>query len=273
MAKRGILEHPKTLKLGRKLGIPPCFAVGILECLWHWCGRYAIQGEIKAGWEEIADAIRYPGDPEQLRDALVSSGFLDVLEDGRTVVHDVQDHADNTWKTNLKAAGLTWWNGDLPTAGKQPSSHSQATCKPLSSDLRQPEPEPEPEPIPKPRQDKTEPEPVEKGGSGGKEKRSRFSPPTEDEVRIHLVDEKGMDIHQARSTATNFWSYYDSRGWKVGRDPMVNWRSALAGWVNRDRERGTSTAIRQPQRQMTPMEVSREALRLIEEEDRLAGIA
>ena len=61
--KRGTPDHPKTLRLARLLGIPQAAAVGILEMLWHFTGKYAVQGDIgrfqdgeiaqAAGWIEI----------------------------------------------------------------------------------------------------------------------------------------------------------------------------------------------------------------------------
>jgi len=31
--------------------------------------------------------------------------------------------------------------------------------------------------------------------------------------------------------ALKFWNYYDSNGWKVGKNPMRNWHSAAANWM------------------------------------------
>ncbi len=36
-------------------------------------------------------------------------------------------------------------------------------------------------------------------------------------------------------TANDFWNYYESNGWKVGKNPMAQWRSALAGWDSRNK--------------------------------------
>lgn len=58
----------------------------------------------------------------------------------------------------------------------------------------------------------------------------RFTPPTEDEVRAY-VTEKGYDIDPVR-----FVSYYASKGWKVGKSPMKDWKSAVRGWATRDKE-------------------------------------
>jgi hypothetical protein len=36
--------------------------------------------------------------------------------------------------------------------------------------------------------------------------------------------------------AERFQSYYDSNGWRVGRNKMVNWKAAASGWIRRDAE-------------------------------------
>lgn len=170
MAKRGILEHPKTLRLARKLGIEPWAAVGLLECFWHWCARYAITGVITSDPEDFADGIRYNGNAKDLFYALQFAGFIDELGDGRIVVHDARDHADNTWKQNLKDAGLSWWDGSSPfkpraSESQENASFSNPACKPLMSDsqehhenLASVSPQPEPEPYKKKERKKEKPE-------------------------------------------------------------------------------------------------------------------
>ncbi len=33
-----------------------------------------------------------------------------------------------------------------------------------------------------------------------------------------------------------FWNHYESNGWKVGKNPMKNWRSAVITWEKRNPE-------------------------------------
>ena len=66
-----------------------------------------------------------------------------------------------------------------------------------------------------------------------KETKKKFSPPSVDDVSA-LCKERGY-------TATNpsaFVAYYESNGWRVGKNPMRSWESALAGWEVREKERG-----------------------------------
>lgn len=73
--------------------------------------------------------------------------------------------------------------------------------------------------------------PVE--GSKGKERRStsaRFTPPTLDELKDY-VWEKGYHFDPEA-----FMAYYESNGWKVGRNSMKNWKSACKTWEARQKE-------------------------------------
>ena len=82
------------------------------------------------------------------------------------------------------------------------------------------EPEPEPD---------NEPDIKENPLKGVKEKRERLSPPTVEEVRAYC-EEKGLKVDAER-----FVSFYESKGWMVGKNKMVSWHSALSGWASRDK--------------------------------------
>lgn len=129
--KRGTISHPKMEALIELLGIPRYSAVGILECLWDWSRRYAIQGNV-GKWPDktIAKAIGWKGQPEKLVNALVDTGWLDRHPRERLVIHDIQKHADNTWRQCLQDSGLNWWDGSEPRSRK-----TQVTCQPLASHL------------------------------------------------------------------------------------------------------------------------------------------
>jgi len=57
----------------------------------------------------------------------------------------------------------------------------------------------------------------------------RFTPPTQDEVFNELI--KTFDDFTSMAEAEKFIDYYTSNGWKVGRNPMKNWKSAVRNWV------------------------------------------
>jgi hypothetical protein len=54
---------------------------------------------------------------------------------------------------------------------------------------------------------------------------------------IEEVTREAQKIDLPDTEAKKFWLFYDSKGWKVGKSPMVSWLSALAGWRIRWMER------------------------------------
>lgn len=63
-------------------------------------------------------------------------------------------------------------------------------------------------------------------------KREKFIAPTVEEVRAYCT-EKGKPID-----AEAFIDYYTSNGWKVGKNPMKDWKSAVNAWRRRDEQNG-----------------------------------
>lgn len=61
--------------------------------------------------------------------------------------------------------------------------------------------------------------------------KSRFSPPDVETVKSYFAEKGGTE-----GQAIRFHAYYESNGWKVGRNPMKNWKAAASGWISRDRE-------------------------------------
>lgn len=59
-------------------------------------------------------------------------------------------------------------------------------------------------------------------------KRTRFRPPTVDEVIAYARD-AGLVINAQR-----FVDYFTSKGWKVGGSGMKDWRAAVRNWVARE---------------------------------------
>lgn len=62
-----------------------------------------------------------------------------------------------------------------------------------------------------------------------KKKQAQFVKPTLEEVTQYIV-EAGYTVDPNK-----FFNYYESNGWKVGKNPMKNWKAALSGtWQARD---------------------------------------
>ena len=59
-------------------------------------------------------------------------------------------------------------------------------------------------------------------------KRERFEKPTLSEIKEYCI-ERNNNID-----AEEFYSYYESIGWKVGKNPMKNWKFAVITWEKRE---------------------------------------
>lgn len=64
--------------------------------------------------------------------------------------------------------------------------------------------------------------------------RTRFTPPTPDEVNAYCR-EHGYQVDGQR-----FCDFYASKGWVVGKTPMKDWHAAVRGWASRDTQAGSS---------------------------------
>lgn len=62
--------------------------------------------------------------------------------------------------------------------------------------------------------------------------KKRFSPPNEEELLTYFF-EKTKNEQLARKEAEQFYNYYESNGWMVGKNKMKKWESAASGWITR----------------------------------------
>lgn len=64
-------------------------------------------------------------------------------------------------------------------------------------------------------------------GKDSNKGRTKFVPPTVEEVKAYCLERKnGLD-------AQAFVDFYESKGWKVGKEPMKDWKAAVRTWENR----------------------------------------
>jgi len=65
-----------------------------------------------------------------------------------------------------------------------------------------------------------------------KNKATRFITPTIDEIKTFLNDQE-YETDTDRY-AVRFYNFYESKGWKVGKEKMKDWKAAIRGWLSRD---------------------------------------
>ena len=66
-----------------------------------------------------------------------------------------------------------------------------------------------------------------------KKTRTKFTKPTLDEVKEFILTE-GLSVD-----AEAFFNYYESNGWRAGRNKMTNWKSACRYWDRNNKSRPT----------------------------------
>jgi hypothetical protein len=70
-----------------------------------------------------------------------------------------------------------------------------------------------------------------------KPKQKRFVKPTLQEITevmaVKIREKYGSNVQDAliNDQAENFLNYYESNGWRVGKNPMKNWHCAVANWI------------------------------------------
>ena len=78
---------------------------------------------------------------------------------------------------------------------------------------------------------------------------ARFAPPSVDEVQQYITAQ-GYAVN-----AANFVDFYASKGWRVGNNPMKDWKAAVRTWQRREQEHLTApTSAAGSPAQFTPNE-------------------
>lgn len=68
---------------------------------------------------------------------------------------------------------------------------------------------------------------------------SKFVPPSVEEVRQY-----GYTLTPVFSDAGKFVNFYESKGWKVGKNPMKSWQAAVRNWNSSNDGKTTETGTR-----------------------------
>ena len=72
-----------------------------------------------------------------------------------------------------------------------------------------------------------------------KDKRKKFVRPTLEEVRSYCQERNNQVDPEA------FIDFYESKGWKVGNQPMKDWKSAIRTWERRENNKSSPSGISQ----------------------------
>lgn len=121
MALRAVPDHPKFADFKRRLGLTKGAALGYLECIWHFTGRFTPAGNIGKYQDSAIEAwVEWDGEPGALVEALIQSDWAHRHENPeyRVVIHDWSMYADEIVNTVLARHCECFWDGVLPRSGK-----------------------------------------------------------------------------------------------------------------------------------------------------------
>jgi hypothetical protein len=220
-------RHPKTVKLQRKLGLEGVFS---LLKLWLWVAENKPEGILDGSPEDIEIAAEWTGNENEFYDALIDIRFLVKHDSGAIELRNWKQH--NAWVASASERSLRAKKGGCKKHGK-----SCDTCTdncPNSAQFcyqqeQAPTPSPSPSPIPLP-----SPSPLP---SKEKKKKKVFVRPTIEDIETYCKE------NDYSVDAEKFIDYYNSNGWKVGRNAMKDWKAAVRNWHKRDQEHKSASTV------------------------------
>ncbi len=216
-------RHPKIASLMLEMGWDLDTTIGKLHRFWWWCLDYAADGNLsrfnpqQVGRSCDADGVK-------LMESMIKAGFID--KEPYIRLHDWWEYAGEFLRGRYASKPEVW------KAIKD--SYSRVTPELLQSNYGKTSP-----------QKRVEESRVEESRVERVEKKSgavaRFSPPTIEEVSAYCQERGGL------VDAQRWFAYYQSNGWRVGRNPMKDWKAAVRTWERNGysapgREQGNAAA-------------------------------
>jgi len=203
------LDHWKTRLLMRLLETDS--APNYVIRLWSHCQTR--KTNIFPEWSPaiLSSVCRWPGDADVFWSAMLQT-FCRV-EDGYLIAHQ--------WDEVNASLIAAWSNGGKGGRPKKPTGNPRVNpeSNPVNPRLTHGVTDRED------REDKTEKIQADKPPT------SRFQKPTLDQLNTEAAL-----IGLSAIEAEKFLNYYESNGWKVGKNPMKSWRAALRNWWSRVKE-------------------------------------
>lgn len=116
---------------------------------------------------------------------------------------------DKRSAAGTKGASSRWGDGKAIANNSKDIANDSKPCQADGEEWN-------PDPVPVPDKKETSP--------NGDEKKKRFAPPSLDDVKSY-IREGGYNVDAER-----FMDYYGSNGWKVGKNPMKDWKATVRNW-------------------------------------------
>ena len=203
--RTGFYSHRKTARLRAVIGDD---AFWIPPRLWAYCAENQPDGDL-SGYQnpEISELLGCQKYATSILQALLEAGFLDAS--GK--VHGWEEHNGyhQTYSQRAKVAAAARWSKEKPpTPPKEDNGNRKGDIgdKQCFADAYSI---------------------IESGEAKASAQRSKFKKPTIEEIKLAAAKAGLAEIE-----ADRFFNYYESNGWRVGRNPMKSWIHALTNWKN-----------------------------------------
>lgn len=216
-------RHRKFKGLARQLKISIPQAIGHMHILWHNAIEQAEDGDLSS-WTvgAIAESASWEGSEEEFLKATQDNQLMDGQK-----IHDWLDYAGKYLTSKYKTSNpdrlhLIWAKFDK-TYGKEVNRNSLELPK---VSLKAPHIT-----LPNLPNNTNQRTIVPRGTEKKSSATQQFQKPTFDDVQSYCA-ERGNGIKPQA-----FLAFYESNGWRVGKNPMKNWKAAVVTWENKERSR------------------------------------
>jgi hypothetical protein len=210
-----LLTHPKVVRIMSALKADKLRVIGGLHAVWCLFDMHSSDGMLEGYNAEILDAhLGWPGFSVEM----ARIGWLEIKSD-RLVTPRFDEHNGQSAKRRAQEAE------------RKRMARAEADLSALEADEKRTREE-------KRREEKKEVT-QEQGANAPAPK---FSKPSASDLLFEFAGKVG----NPQIEASKFLAYYESNGWKVGRNPMKNWKSSAAGWAARSNDHAGNKSSARP---------------------------
>jgi hypothetical protein len=224
-------DKPEVHLIAEHLGIDPDAVTGKLIRIWCWADQQTVDGNARSVTKTLLDRV---SGVTGFSEMLVQVGWLEESTSGFCFPnfdrHNGQTAKNRalTGKRVQKSRNAASVTKTLPEIEKRREENNIETQDATASSG----------PV------------VAKSDAASvnalKKRPATFGKPTVQDV-IEYVLEIGSTVD-----AKSFWDYYESNGWRVGRNPMKDWRATVRQWQSRNQQGNYSNG--KPQQRKTSAE-------------------
>lgn len=195
--EKATLDKPEIFEMAGMLGIDPDAVIGKLLRVWDWFDDQSLDGYAPV---TLAAQLNRNTGCAQFTEAMLEVGWL-AVENDRLKIPNFERHNGQTAKDRSLSAKRM--------AKSRGKSCADVTLDTVTFPVTPPQPE-------KRREEK---------------KNKIMAKPS-----LSEISEYGSTLDPPFTKTESFVAYYESNGWKVGKNPMKDWKAAVRTWQQKDKQ-------------------------------------